>query len=416
MLSSKSVPALLIAIFVTVVIQLLLFSVVHQPAAVACPPARYQFAYVPVLDESVLPDVPIRETALPPVPKRVVEWWYQPLAGLQTPEPMPDKAASIWLARPMKWQTDWVLQYESYILHLFMKVFAQQCRAGGLFVDSGANDGMWSLLASSYGCKVLAVEPQRLCVQYLSAAVRRNAAPIRLVQQALSRPPSFTVQVKTDECAGTTQYLRSGVSDDSGGVNNTGSRTRVAECTFVADTDFQPGDVGSGHAATAEACCSMCVASEQCAAAAWNGPHLQTCYLKSKYAKPKHSPGTSGCVPKYHAGPRRPRGRLRRGLCLCADACVRAVAYPFRRDASAPAASAQPPRAAPEPRTQVDYRQPRWPAPHRECRHSEPGRAGWCTGHRRDVAFGRRWPGSPNAWAATQRRNVYFLALRERGV
>ena len=248
--SSKSVPALLIAIFVTVVIQLLIATlfghtsrwprcvgvvhqpprcvgVVHQPAAVACPPARYPFAYVPVLDESVLPDVSMRETALPPVPKRVVEWWYQPLAGLQTPEPMPDKAASIWLARPMKWQTDWVLQYESYILHLFMKVFAQQCRAGGLFVDSGANDGMWSLLASSYGCKVLAVEPQRLCVQYLSAAVRRNAAPIRLVQQALSRPPSFTVQVKTDECAGTTQYLRSGVSDDSdpSGVNNTGSRT-----------------------------------------------------------------------------------------------------------------------------------------------------------------------------------------------
>ena len=68
-------------------------------------------------------------------------------------------------------------------------------------------------------------------------------------------------------------------------------------CKFVADTDFQPGGVGSGAAATAEICCRMCLAKDTCAAAAWNGPEYKTCYMKDKFAKPKHTPGTTGCIP-----------------------------------------------------------------------------------------------------------------------
>ena len=45
--------------------------------------------------------------------------------------------------------------------------------AGGLgqrratFVDSGANEGFWSLLAAQLGCDVIAVEPQPACMAWI---------------------------------------------------------------------------------------------------------------------------------------------------------------------------------------------------------------------------------------------------------
>jgi hypothetical protein len=83
----------------------------------------------------------------------------------------------------------------------------------------------------------------------------------------------------------------------------TGAASSAPPCTFLADTDFQPGDVGSSSAATADICCARCAADAKCAAGVWNGPKYKTCYLKDKYAKPTHSPGATACVPKPRPAP-----------------------------------------------------------------------------------------------------------------
>ena len=40
-------------------------------------------------------------------------------------------------------------------------------RPGSLFVDTGSNEGTWSVIAASYGMRVLAVDPQQLCLDLL---------------------------------------------------------------------------------------------------------------------------------------------------------------------------------------------------------------------------------------------------------
>ena len=59
---------------------------------------------------------------------------------------------------------------EQFIAHAFASVWARVCPAEPtakhrtVFVDSGANEGTWSLLAAAYGCFSLAVEPQSTCI------------------------------------------------------------------------------------------------------------------------------------------------------------------------------------------------------------------------------------------------------------
>ena len=88
-----------------------------------------------------------------------------------------------------------------------------------LFVDSGANDGMWSLLAAAHGCKVIAVEPQLLCLRHIAAAAHLNGLPISAHNNMLGNS-SFSAKVRTDECAGTAMFLTDGRIDDAMSVNS----------------------------------------------------------------------------------------------------------------------------------------------------------------------------------------------------
>jgi hypothetical protein len=71
----------------------------------------------------------------------------------------------------------------------------------------------------------------------------------------------------------------------------------MTTCAFQPDTDLQPGSLRSVPAASSARCCELCAAEPRCAAAAWNGPQFNTCYLKSPEAKPTPTHGTTACVP-----------------------------------------------------------------------------------------------------------------------
>ena len=68
-----------------------------------------------------------------------------------------------------------------------------------IFVDSGANDGLWSLVAAFHSCKVIAVEPQRLCLQYIAAAAVHNKLEFDGLHNFLSST-SVTTDVRAPDC------------------------------------------------------------------------------------------------------------------------------------------------------------------------------------------------------------------------
>ena len=86
--------------------------------------------------------------------------------------------------------------------------------AGRLFVDSGANEGLWSNLAASMGIRALAVEPQLRCLGYIAAAATRNRLATLELHQKVISATAFSLPVRDDECAGTSQYLPNGHTAD----------------------------------------------------------------------------------------------------------------------------------------------------------------------------------------------------------
>ena len=130
-------------------------------------------------------------------------------------------------------------RYEPHVIALMLGVFGSACGSGrsrrGLFVDSGANDGAWSLLAGASGCDVIAVEPQPLCTRLLHEAVRANRMHARVaVHENTLSAEAFESQVPTDRCRGETQFLLDGQLTTAFGWDERRFNRSLAASTRVA--------------------------------------------------------------------------------------------------------------------------------------------------------------------------------------
>jgi FkbM family methyltransferase len=111
----------------------------------------------------------------------------------------------------------YIAENEPMVYDKIVDVLSSACsRPRATFVDSGANEGMWSLLAAKHGCKAIAVEPQLLCLAYVAAAAAKNNLHINMYHNVLAPDPGFALDVRTDECFGTTQFGPDGTSDAFG--------------------------------------------------------------------------------------------------------------------------------------------------------------------------------------------------------
>jgi FkbM family methyltransferase len=115
----------------------------------------------------------------------------------------------------------YVAHHEQFIIHTITRALEAECDGNNMFVDSGANDGVWSMLAASFGCKVIAVEPQSHCVELLHVALRKNhlANNVRVINALVGLNSSSTpMQVPEDQCHGTAQFIakHNAVSDATG--------------------------------------------------------------------------------------------------------------------------------------------------------------------------------------------------------
>ena len=119
--------------------------------------------------------------------------------------------AAAWQLSPSSWSTPvlihrnhsgmlkFLARFEPHIIAVMLAVFATCDRGRGLFVDSGANDGAWSLMAGVAGCRVIAVEPQPQCTRLLRSAVRVNGLSERVsIHQNILAARPIQTQVPTD--------------------------------------------------------------------------------------------------------------------------------------------------------------------------------------------------------------------------
>ena len=164
-----------------------------------------------------------------------------------------DAAPVFMLDRPLvRYGAERTCSEEISTLAILLRVFRNVCtKRAAFFVDSGANEGTWSLLAAAHGCNAIAIEPQPLCASTISAAAQRSGLANNLhilkrvfVDDRSSKSPCVPV----DMCRGTATYDRGTVKDIYLHSKANAQLTHSRECSTV--TNMQLDDLISGGGAT----------------------------------------------------------------------------------------------------------------------------------------------------------------------
>jgi FkbM family methyltransferase len=98
---------------------------------------------------------------------------------------------------------------EQAITALFRQLCSRHCRdKHSLVLDMGANEGVYAMLASAYGCRVISFEPQPGCVRPLAGAIGLNRIEpaVDLRQRVVTADEGFSVRVPDKTCRGTAHY------------------------------------------------------------------------------------------------------------------------------------------------------------------------------------------------------------------
>jgi FkbM family methyltransferase len=78
-----------------------------------------------------------------------------------------------------------------------MQIWRRHLKDGDLFVDIGANVGIYTLLAAERGCEVIAIEPDARSIERLNQNIALNGYDVRVVRAAVGAEPG-TLTVTTD--------------------------------------------------------------------------------------------------------------------------------------------------------------------------------------------------------------------------
>ena len=116
-----------------------------------------------------------------------------------------------------------LLAKELDIFRMTRRVLKHHCaRSGATFVDSGHNEGSWSLMAAAYGCNVLAIDPQPHCGDLLRAAAIESGLTGRITMRnhvlAVDQGNTTAITnfiVRVDQCHGTSAFKPGGIVTDS---------------------------------------------------------------------------------------------------------------------------------------------------------------------------------------------------------
>ena len=125
-------------------------------------------------------------------------------------------------ARPVLSVVDYLRIAESDMIDTTVRIFRKMCadseqRHGRdhVFMDSGSNEGTFSLLAAAHGCHAIAIDPQPMCLQHMvnGAAESSLQSRIHAYNAILSSVGAVSVENKSlklfvpiDQCHGTSEF------------------------------------------------------------------------------------------------------------------------------------------------------------------------------------------------------------------
>mmetsp|Transcript_76532 Transcript_76532/g.127577 ORF Transcript_76532/g.127577 Transcript_76532/m.127577 type:complete len:518 (-) Transcript_76532:369-1922(-) len=114
----------------------------------------------------------------------------------------------------------WVGTNEPFMVDAIVSILRSTCSSvGAKFVDSGMNEGMWTVLAAAFGCRPIGIEPQPQCISSVQAALQVNRLSA-VILNAMLAPTDTAVTIDTSQpCFGGKQMLAdvNGENDPSGG-------------------------------------------------------------------------------------------------------------------------------------------------------------------------------------------------------
>ena len=108
--------------------------------------------------------------------------------------------------------------FEPFMFELMGMVLSATCskqqEGTAIFIDSGANEGLWSMLAGTLGCHVLAVEPQPGCHKWIQESLELNplaADRVHLWKRFLTPDTDAKpLSVASNSCLGSEKFESSG--------------------------------------------------------------------------------------------------------------------------------------------------------------------------------------------------------------
>jgi FkbM family methyltransferase len=89
----------------------------------------------------------------------------------------------------------WVGTNEPFMVDAITSILRASCFApDAVFVDSGMNEGMWTLLGAHFGCRTIGIEPQPQCLSSVREGLRINGLSARVINAFLApRPMTATI-------------------------------------------------------------------------------------------------------------------------------------------------------------------------------------------------------------------------------
>ena len=89
----------------------------------------------------------------------------------------------------------WIGTNEPFMVDAITSILRAVCATpGAVFVDSGMNEGTWTLLGAHFNCRTIGIEPQPQCLPSAREALKANGLSARVVN-ALLAPKDTSVSV-----------------------------------------------------------------------------------------------------------------------------------------------------------------------------------------------------------------------------
>ena len=118
----------------------------------------------------------------------------------------------------------WIGTNEPFMVDAITTILASACvAADALFIDSGMNEGMWTVLGAHSTCRTIGIEPQPQCIPPVRMALGHNGLNARIINALLA--PTFTLATidASRPCFGGFQPSESGRAQGKGRHAQVGS-------------------------------------------------------------------------------------------------------------------------------------------------------------------------------------------------